>query len=142
MLFSRPCQHAIRALVHIALHRDGSLCQVQEIAQAETLPRASLASVLQNLVRAGLVASQKGPTGGFSLAREPTEITLYEIMEAVDNVQELTQCAVGFEVCSPDMPCPVHDRLQAIRQQFIASCQAVTVADMAASIELRKENPS
>ena len=142
MLFSRPCQHAIRALVHIAQHQDESRCQAQEIAISERLPRPALAAVLQKLVRAGLVTSQKGPTGGFSLAREAAEITLYQIMEAVDDVRELSQCAVGFEACSDAVPCPVHDRLQPMRQHFIASCQSVTLAEMAAGMTRKAKETS
>jgi Rrf2 family protein len=134
MFFSRPSQHAIRALVHLTLHQGDTLCNVQEIANAEALPAPALAAVLQQLVRAGLIRSQKGPHGGFSLARPPAELTLLHIMEAVDTRRELFDCAIGLETCSDDVPCPVHDRLSDIRQQLVTYLQTVTVADMAARV--------
>jgi Rrf2 family protein len=138
MFFSRPCQHAIRALVHLVLHQEEALCTVQEIAKAEDLPAPALAAVLQHLVRAGLVRSQKGPGGGFSLAWPPAELTLYDITEAVDTRRELSQCALGFAVCSEEVACPVHDHLQDLRQQFMAYLQSVTVADMATTVTQKK----
>ncbi|HLE81821.1 MAG TPA: Rrf2 family transcriptional regulator, partial [Dehalococcoidia bacterium] len=87
MRFTRPCQYAIRALAHLATHRRGSLyCQAQEIAQAEAIPGPSLAGVLQELARGGLVKSSKGPRGGFRLARPAEQITLYQIMDAVGSL--------------------------------------------------------
>ena len=138
MFFSRPCQHAIRALVHLVLHRGDALCNAQEIASAEDLPAPALAAVLQNLVRAGLVRSQKGPKGGFVLTRPATELTLLHIVEAVGTRHELYDCAIGFEVCSDAMPCPVHERLSAVRDEFVAHLQALTLADMAGIVAEKK----
>jgi Rrf2 family protein len=134
MYFSRPSQHAIRALIHLVLHQGETLCTVQEIANAEALPAPALATVLQNLVRAGLIRSQKGPGGGFSLARPPSELTLFHIVEAVDTRREFFDCAIGLEECSDDTPCPVHDRLREIRHKLMTYLQTVTVADMAVTV--------
>jgi Rrf2 family protein len=138
MFFSRPCQHAIRALVHLVSHQGEALCTVQEIANVEKLPAPALAAVMQHLVRAGLIRSQKGPGGGFSLARPPSELTLYHIVEAVDTRRELFECAIGFDECSEAMPCPVHDQLREVRQQLTTYLQAVTVEDMAAVVADKK----
>ena len=138
MFFSRPCQHAVRALVHLVLHRTEVRCTVQEIAKAEDLPAPILAAVLQNLGRAGLIRSHKGPRGGFILARSASDITLYHIMEAVDTTRDLFECAMGFERCADQTPCPVHDRLTAVRQDLIAYLQTVTLADMAAVVRQKK----
>ncbi len=139
MFFSRPCQHAIRALVYLASHQDGSLCQAQEIAEAEGLPAPALAVVLQSLVRAGLVKSQKGPRGGFSLARPTTAITLYQIMEACGDTRGLSQCVLGLEVCSDELPCPVHSTFRDIRQQLVHELKSVSVAALAAIVFQQRE---
>lgn len=132
MIFSRPCQHAIRALMYLGSHQDqeNRLCQVQEIAEAEGLSAPALALVLQSLVRHGLVKSQKGPRGGFSLARPTTEIALYQIMEACGDTRGLSQCVLGLEVCSDDYPCPVHVMFRDIRQKLVQELKSVTVADL------------
>jgi Rrf2 family iron-sulfur cluster assembly transcriptional regulator len=97
-----------------------------------------LAGILKNLVHAGLVQSRTGPRGGFALARKADRITLYQIMETVDQPEMLSQCVVGLETCSADTPCPVHDRLQEVRQRFVESLQSITVADMAAATAQKK----
>ncbi len=140
MLFSRPCQYAIRALVHLASHQGETLCQAQEIAEAENLPAPSLASVLQDLVRTGLVKSQKGPKGGFCLAHSPHQITLYQIVEAVDGIQSLSQCAIGLEDCSGDMLCPLHDQWQEVHQRIITYLQSVTVHQMTTALAQKKSD--
>lgn len=130
MIFSRPCQHAIRALMYLASHQDAGLCQVQEIAEAEDLPPAALALVLQSLVRSGLVKSQKGPRGGFSLARPTADTTLYQIMEACGDMRSLSQCTLGLEVCSDERPCPVHSMFRDIRHKLVQELKTVTVAEL------------
>ena len=142
MFFSRPCQHAIRALVHLAAQGEGVPRRVRDIAKAEDLPAPTLASVLQNLVRAGLVRSQKGPRGGFSLARPAEEITLHQIVEAVAGIQSITQCALGLDACSDDVPCPIHNRVQEVRQQLIEYMQSVTVAAMEVAISGKRQHLS
>ncbi|MBI3989351.1 MAG: Rrf2 family transcriptional regulator [candidate division NC10 bacterium] len=138
MLFTRPCQYAIRALAHLASHRGDQFCRAQEIAQAEEIPGPFLATVLQDLVRGGLVKSHKGPRGGFCLARPAERITLSQIMEAVGSLSGLSQCAIGLETCSGDMLCPLHDQWQEVRQRLMGYLEAVTVADMAAAITKKK----
>lgn len=139
LLFTRPCQYAIRALAHLATHRGGPLyCQAQEIAQAEAIPGPFLAGLLQELARGGLVKSYKGPRGGFCLARPAEGITLYQIMEAVGSLTGLPQCAIGLEECSGDMLCPLHDEWQQVRQRLVGYLQEVTVADMAAALARKK----
>ena len=140
MFFSRPCQHAIRALVYLALYGEGAWCRVREIAEAEGLPAPALAAVLQNLARAGLVTSQKGPRGGFSLARPGDEATLFQIVEAIDGAPSMSQCAIGLAQCSDDLPCPVHSQVQEIRQRFIEHMQSVTVSDMAVTAANKKRD--
>lgn len=138
MFFTRPCQYAIRALVYLATRRADDLCQVKEIAAAEGLPAPTLAGILKNLARAGLVQSRTGPRGGFALARRAEHITLCQIMDAVGQTDVFSQCVVGFETCSDDMPCPVHDRFQEMRQRFVERSQSVSVADMAAAVARKR----
>jgi Rrf2 family protein len=82
-------------------------------------------------VRAGLLTSTKGPGGGFSLAREPRQIALFDIYQAVDGTTYLDACAVGLARCSDDTPCPLHDRWKPIRERIRQYLQATSLSDMA-----------
>ena len=84
MLYSRPCEYALRALTYITINIDMELIRAQEIAEAECLPAPFLAKLLQQLARSGVLVSVKGPKGGFGLARPPKEISLMEVVFAVD----------------------------------------------------------
>jgi len=85
MIFSRPCEYAIRALTHMAAS-PAEITSALEIAEAEGVPLPVLSKVLQELVRKGLLESRRGPGGGFQLSRRPELITLRDIVAAIDGL--------------------------------------------------------
>ena len=109
MIYSRSAEYAIRAFVHLAQVQEGKYAMVKNIAEQEDIPAHFLAKILQQLARKGLLRSSKGPTGGFALRVEPTEIRLLDIVEALDGLAPYQQCASGLSECSDDMPCSMHD---------------------------------
>ncbi len=84
MRLSNAAQYAIRALVHMATRKDNALLISRAVALEEGIPDLYLMKVLRPLVTRGILRSIKGPNGGYSLARDPKEITLLDILEAVD----------------------------------------------------------
>jgi Rrf2 family transcriptional regulator, iron-sulfur cluster assembly transcription factor len=84
MHLTSASRYAVQALVHLARQPPGAWGRARDIAGAEGLPDTFLGKVLAQLVKAGLARSVKGPNGGYSLARAPAEITLLDIIEAVD----------------------------------------------------------
>ena len=98
MLYSKPCEYAIRALTHVALTPKNSEVRGAEIARLEHLPGPVLAKILQELVRKGLLRSRRGPGGGFRLARRAELITLRDVVAAVDGLDQFLECAVGLEI--------------------------------------------
>ncbi len=65
---------------------------------------------MQNLVKNGIITSNKGMNGGFNLSGDPEEILLKDIVHAIDGDSFLTQCVLGFPKCGDNNPCPVHDQ--------------------------------
>src|SRR5690349_8705184 len=84
MKLTTASRYGVQALAHLARLPPGAWGRARDIAGAAGLPDAFLVKVLGQLLRAGLARSVKGPRGGYSLARAPNEITLREIVEAVD----------------------------------------------------------
>ena len=84
MELTTASRYAVQALAHLARLPPGAWGRARDIAGARGLPDTFLAKVLTQLAKAGLARSVKGPGGGYSLARAPKEITLLEIIEAVD----------------------------------------------------------
>jgi Rrf2 family transcriptional regulator, iron-sulfur cluster assembly transcription factor len=140
LIYSSACEYAIRAASYLAARHDehGDLVKLRDIAESEELPPPFLASILQRLVMSGLLRSARGPTGGYALERTPDRITLYDIKAAVDGTGELEACAVGLEVCSDEMPCPLHDTWKPIREQITTYLTETTLADMAAALEKKR----
>ncbi len=139
MIYSKPCEYAIRALAFLARFPGDRAVQGRKIAKAEDLPAPVLGKVLQELVRKGLVESRSGPGGGFRLARKPQLITLRDVVAAVDGLDQFLECAVGLEGCSDDSPCPLHDTWKSIRRQLTTYLEVTTLADMAAAVTRKKE---
>ena len=139
MLYSRPCEYAIRTVGYLARVGPEKRVQAQEIAVEEGIPAPFLAKVLQQLARSSLVNSFKGPGGGFSLSRPPREISLYEIFRVVDGVEDLDRCAVGLAECNDSAPCPLHDTWKSVRVHLLQYLKKTNLEEMASAVERKKE---
>ncbi len=138
MLYSRPCEYALRALTYITTNIDMELIRAQEIAEAESLPAPFLAKLLQQLARSGILVSVKGPKGGFGLARPPKEISLLEVVSVVDGEDGFTRCAVGLAECSDTAPCPLHDTWKLLRTEILDYMAGRSLADLAEAMVKKK----
>ena len=139
MLYSKPCEYAIRALAYLALEPNRPAAQGQEIASAESIPAPVLGKILQELVRKGLLESRRGPGGGFRLARRAELITLRDVVAAVDGLDHFLECAVGLERCEDEAPCPLHDTWKGLRTQIMTYLEKTTLSEMAAAVVRKKQ---
>jgi Rrf2 family protein len=139
MIYSKPCEYAIRALAYLATTPGRAVAGAREIARAENIPAPILGKVLQELVRKGLLESRRGPGGGFRLARRPELITLRDVVAAVDGLDQFLECAVGLERCADDSPCPLHDTWKGLRTQLQSYLEATSLATMARAVTRKKE---
>jgi len=117
-MFSTSCQYGLQAMLYIAMHssKDENVGLI-EIAENQEIPRHFLSKILQQLVKAGLLVSMKGPNGGFKLSKKPEKITLLHIIKAIDGLDVFTQCGIGFKKCSDDHPCPIHHDFKIVRDK-------------------------
>lgn len=138
MIYSSACEYAIRAGTHLALRYDEELVKLREISEAEDIPAPFLATVLQRLVAAGLLKSSRGPTGGYSLTRPPSQITLHDIKAAVDGVSDLEECAVGLGRCSDDVPCPLHEAWMPVRKRIREYLKQTSLSQVAEAMNAKR----
>ncbi len=108
-MISRTAEYALRAVVCLGTQRDQPLT-TQTIAARTQVPAGYLSKVLQGLGRAGLVESQRGMGGGFSLARSLDEITILDVINAVDPIKRIERCPLGLVEHGVQL-CPLHKRL-------------------------------
>jgi Rrf2 family transcriptional regulator, iron-sulfur cluster assembly transcription factor len=133
MIHSSACEYAIRAMTYVAGFEPGQRLLARDVSAHENIPGPFLGKIFQTLVRAGLLKSSKGPGGGFALARDPREISLFDIYNAVDGTTYLDACAVGLARCSDEVPCPLHERWKPIRERIRLYLQNTSLADMVAA---------
>lgn len=128
--FTKRTEYALIALVHIA-KRGGEFVSVREIGERYPLPKRLLAEVLKLLQHAGLVHSQLGATGGYRLARPASQLTLGQVVAAIEGAPALTSCSNPSEThsdgCEVEPFCPIRSPLQGLRQGIWALMQATTL---------------
>ncbi len=134
-MISRTAEYALRAMTYLAVEPN-SPRTVKEIAVATKVPEGYLSKVMQALNRAGLVKSQRGLHGGFTLERDPASLTILEVVNAVDPVPRITTCPLGLPSHGADL-CPMHRRLDEaaalVEKAFGESTLAELLAEPAAS---------
>lgn len=131
MKMSVKTRYALRAMLCLAQAGDGALLGTRAIAQAERLPEKFLEQLMSALRRAGLVTVTRGQAGGSTLARRPSELTLLEIVEAIEGPLHVAGCA-GANCCSDPAECAINEALGAADDAFRARLASVTLADVAA----------
>jgi Rrf2 family transcriptional regulator, nitric oxide-sensitive transcriptional repressor len=137
-VISQTVEYALRATVLLADEGQGSRT-VDEIAEATRVPKAYLSKVMQGLHRAGLVTSQRGLHGGFRLAKPPAEVSILEVVNAVERLQRIRTCPLGLAAHGVRL-CPLHKRLDdalaMVEQAFANSTLAEIIADPNPSVPL------
>lgn len=139
MIYSRSTEYAIRAFVHLAQVPEGKYAMVKQIAEKEKIPAHFLAKILQQLARKGLLRSSKGPTGGFILRLSPKEITLIQLVEALDGLTDYQKCVSGLSECTDDAPCGMHDAWKGLRSRIMDYLEQTSIADVAKALELKRK---
>ncbi len=131
LIFSRQCEYALQAVLYLALQSPEKMTPIKDLAKQLDIPSPFLAKILQNLTRQGLLASLKGPTGGFALARPAKDITLFHIINAVDGDDFMNNCVLGFPDCSGKNPCSVHEKWAGLRDAIYEMLVGKNIVQMA-----------
>ena len=110
MKLSRKAEYALRAVRYLSGLPKGTLGSINEVAEAETVPREFLAKILQDLTAGGILVSYRGVTGGYGMAREPRKVSFLNVIEAIDGPLQLSMCTNPKGcVCKPSKKCGLRD---------------------------------
>ena len=107
MQITRQADYAVRAILHLAHIKNGERAATSNVAKEQHIPPSFLAKIISQLSIAGLLHTSRGARGGVTLAREPKDITLLEVIEAIDGPIQLNECVTEGGVCSFDDQCPI-----------------------------------
>jgi Rrf2 family cysteine metabolism transcriptional repressor len=138
MMFSTKSEYGVRVMVELARQSGEEPIPLAEIAERGGLPLAYLEHLVARLRKAGLVDSRRGSRGGYLLARSPTEITMAEVVEALEGsiapIECITEGADGSITCSretdPAHVCPTKLLWTRVRFSIVRTLQDTTLADL------------
>lgn len=127
-MFSQTVEYALRAVVCLA-NRAPQACTTDEIALATKVPKPYLSKVLQNLGRNQIVRSQRGIGGGITLVKSPEELTIYEVVQAVEPIARIETCPLGLKSHGKQL-CPLHCRMDEAAAAVQEAFERTTLAEM------------
>ena len=131
MFLSKSFGYSLRGILYIALLQDEQRkIQIDEIATKLSVPRHFLGKILQNLVKAGLLQSTKGPHGGFTLNENTMSTPLIKLVEVMDGMEQFNVCVLQFRNCNEINPCPLHHEADHIKSDFLNVLKHITIADL------------
>lgn len=137
-MLSQSVDYALRAMVYLADQAPAPRTN-EQIAIVTLVPQAYLSKIMQSLSKAGLVRSQRGLHGGFALTKDSSEVTILEVVNAVDPLQRIRECPLGLKTHGMQL-CPLHRRLDnalaAVEEAFGDTTLAEILAERSGSIPL------
>lgn len=128
---SKKTDYALLAMRHLAANADRGAVSARELAETYNIPTELLAKVLQKLVRGRLLESQQGIRGGYVLARPSTQMSVADVIQAVDGPLMVTACSESDHSCDQYAKCNIRDPLWRIKDRIVSTLAATTVAELA-----------
>lgn len=129
-MFSDTVEYALRAVIHLA-HQAPAARTTAQIAEATQVPKDYLAKILQGLAKKGIVQTQRGVGGGVSLVKTPEELTILDVVNAVDPIQRIATCPLKLPTHGTNL-CPLHKRMDAAMATVEAAFRDSTLAEVLA----------
>jgi Rrf2 family transcriptional regulator, iron-sulfur cluster assembly transcription factor len=130
MILSKACEYGVQALLFLDGQPPGQFVTVKEIAAGTNVSVSFLAKILGRLTAHGLLDSLKGPHGGVRLARPAEEIRVLEVVQAIDGLDFLRKCVIGFPRCGEGVPCPLHALWGPLREEIQVMLSAKSIGEL------------
>ena len=135
-MLSLTCKIAVKAVIYLASRNEAGINSgIKEISEYIDGNEHTVGKLLQILVRAGIINSVKGPSGGFYISKQQLKMPIITIVEAIDGPQVFKECGLGLSECSATHPCPIHDDYKVAREhveklfthkKIVDLCESVT----------------
>lgn len=132
---TRQADYALRAVTEIARLPDGERIATATIAAQQNIPLPFLAKIVSQLVVRGVLETVRGASGGVSLARPPTTISMREIIEAIDGPISLNRCTRDPSVCEQMESCPFCEIFTEAQQALVERLEHTSLQDLVSRLE-------
>ena len=139
MQITRQADYALRAILYLARLEElepDKKASTSQIAEEQNIPASFLAKIISQLSIAGLIHTSRGAKGGVSLARKPEDISLLDVVEAIDGPISLNECVHDPSVCTFGDNCPIHDVWCEAKKQLV---EKLSKASFDKLLEMEKE---
>src|SRR5512138_1391684 len=130
MQITRQADYAVRAVLHLARMGNTERAATSSVAKEQNIPPSFLAKIISQLSIAGLLHTSRGARGGVTLAREPKDITLLEVIEAIDGPILLNECVGEAEGCTFDDNCPLRPVWCEAQSELVARLKGTNFAQL------------
>ena len=127
---STRARYALRAMIELALHEDSGRLLLRQVAQAQRISAKYLEQLTIPLRRAGLLQAERGPQGGYELAKPASEITAAEIIEAVEGPLNLLDCVRSADACDRTPSCAARGLWSRVSDAINDVLSQTTLADL------------
>lgn len=131
LTISRETDYACRVILHLAMLPTNSRATAQEIAKRRIIPRTLVRRVITRLAKANLIKTTRGNGGGFSLARAPADISLRDVVEAMEGSLALNACLLDDYHCPLMRLCSVHETWEGVQKMLNAELAQATFDKLA-----------
>ncbi len=128
-MLSNTCKYGIRALSYLASKsEDGKVIRIKQISNDLKLPTPFLSKIFQQFVKNKILISCKGPHGGYSFIKDPSEVSLYDIVMIIDGDTFFKTCIIHNRTCeSEGNLCPIHEDYEKIKKSIIRLFQNTSI---------------
>jgi Rrf2 family transcriptional regulator, iron-sulfur cluster assembly transcription factor len=128
---TKGADYGARGMVYLAKLPPSAIALISDIASEEGLPTSYLAKIFQDLAKEGIVRSFRGAKGGFALARPAHEISLREVIEAIEGPIALCRCLAPWEGCDKVESCPLYPVMSRAQEEMLAVLDNITLQELA-----------
>lgn len=140
MRLSTKCRYGVRALLELALHNEGEVVPLKEIAARQDISLHYLEQIISALVSAGLLRSVRGPGGGVALVRPASQIRLNEVFEALEGAPRLVECLVDVGACPRSPSCATQHLWLRMNEAISRVLKDTTLQELAEDQQLLDED--
>jgi Rrf2 family protein len=127
---SKKADYGLMAMKHLAENAREGAFSAKDVAESYSIPQELLAKILQRLVKAGLLHSQHGTNGGYTLARDAATISAFEVIRAIDGPLFITSCITVRGECDQSNRCTIREPLRRVNQSIEDLLKSISISDM------------
>ena len=138
---SRRVDYAVRIMIELGMQPEGTFVSARRVSARTAVPKAFLHKITADLVRANLIYTQTGPSGGLALQKDVGAINLLHIIEAIEGQVCLNICLVRPQECNRDRICPAHEVWAQLQMKIVFELQQTTLASLVDEGKRLREQP-